>query len=74
MITNNDILIYLITSKGNLHFVTINYNNNKVDSVETIYLGDFETIDEEGNIIRTNRVPSSICCNEYNIVIGYNLV
>ena len=44
ILTNNNVLVYVITNKGNLHFVTININNNKVDGVDTIFLGTFSTL------------------------------
>jgi hypothetical protein len=41
ILTNNDVLIYVITNKGNLHFVNVNVINNKIDTVDTINLGTF---------------------------------
>ncbi len=38
------------------------------------FLGTFETINQEGNKIVQNRMPSSICCNEYNILVGYHYI
>ena len=43
--TNNDVQIYLITNKGNLMFLNINIGLNKVDKVEPLFLGEFDTID-----------------------------
>jgi hypothetical protein len=41
ILTNNDVLIYVITNKANLHFVNVNVINNKIDTVNTINLGTF---------------------------------
>ena len=43
--------------------VHVNILGNKVASVEKVFLGDFETVDEMGNIVTKYRLPSSICCN-----------
>jgi hypothetical protein len=39
--TGSDILLYLITTKGNLMFVTVSPTTNKIVTVEPIFLGEF---------------------------------
>jgi len=43
----------------------------KVSKVEKYFLGNYQTVDEKGVEITRRRRPSSICVNEYNIVVGY---
>jgi hypothetical protein len=39
--TGSDIILYLITTKGNLMFVTVSQTTNKIVTVEPIFLGEF---------------------------------
>ena len=61
----------MITDKGNLYFVSLCLPKSRVDRWESQFLGTYETIDEKGNKVTVNRKPSSICCNEYNVLVGY---
>jgi hypothetical protein len=73
--TNNDIQLYIITSSGYLIFVNANLSTHKADKVERLFLGTFETIEPSTmKSITRSRMPSSICCNEYNIIIGYQFI
>jgi hypothetical protein len=55
-------------------FVSINVGLMKVSNVESLFLGEFQTLDENGNEVAQHRLPSSICCNEYSILIGYHYI
>lgn len=59
----NDLNIYLITEKGNLYYISLNLSRFEIADHNRQFLGTFETVDEEGNTITKNRIPSSICCN-----------
>lgn len=41
---SNDILVYLITTRGNLMFISISATNTKIVTVEPLFLGEFETL------------------------------
>lgn len=59
----NELTIYLITDKGNMYYLSISMAQSEVSKFEKQFLGNFETIDDEGNLVTKNRLPSSICCN-----------
>ena len=67
----NEPNFYLITTKGNLYFISLNLSQSSVNKWEKQFLGTYETVDQKGNKVTVHRKPSSICCNEYNVLIGY---
>ena len=53
--------------------------NSKIGDCVTVLccLREKEKVDfvsKNGNKIIKNRIPSTLCCNEYNIVIGYYFI
>lgn len=61
----------MITDKGNLYFLTLNTAQSKISKWQKQSLGTYNTVDGQGNQVTLNRKPSSICCNEYNVLVGY---
>lgn len=68
---NEPILVYA-TDKGYLYFGRLNIDGSY--KCEREDLGTFETLDSDGKIITARRRPSIVCCNDYNILIGYELL
>ena len=67
----NEATFYLITDKGNIYFMSLSLSQCRVDRWECQSLGTYSTVDQQGKTVTSHRRPSSICCNEYNILIGY---
>ena len=63
--------IYAITNKGNLYFIYIDMKEQKIHKVNKQFLGTYQTLDSDGQKVKVNKRPSSICANQYNILIGY---
>ncbi len=69
---SNDPLLVYATDQGYLYICRINIDGGYICQRED--LGTFETLDPEGNVITCRKRPSAICCNEFNILIGYELL
>ena len=57
-----------------MYYVSLNLSHFEISNHTKQFLGTFETVDDDGNLITVPRMPSSICCNEYNILIGYHYI
>ena len=66
--------MYAITTKGNLYFIYVDMKDLKITKVSKEFLGTYQTANTEGKEITVNKKPSSLCANEYNILIGYEHV
>lgn len=51
----NDLNLYLITNKGNLYYISINLPQSIVSKYDKQFLGNYETVDDDNNIITKSR-------------------
>jgi hypothetical protein len=65
------VLVYA-TDKGYLYLGRMSADGSYKCEKED--LGTFTTLDSIGNPIIARRRPSVVCCNDYNILIGYELL
>ena len=59
----NEPHFYMVTTKGNLYFLSLHIPHCKIDRWEKQFLGTYETVDEKGQVVTVNRLPSTLCCN-----------
>lgn len=68
---HNEFCVYIITDQGNLYFMSIDLKEIKITKCEKYFLGNYLTLDANGNEVTQRKRPSAMCVNEYNISIGY---
>ena len=68
---HTDFCLYIVTDAGNLYFATLCLMDHKVTSIQKFFLDTYATVTQAGQEVLSNRRPSCICSNEYNILIGY---